>query len=696
MLVPFSLLSFVVLLFASYAEAATRTTDALYRGCSTAMSKLVFECPKGFKKNKCLCGSVEYQATFADCVNRSTESEHDKERALDTFANTICKAAEFDLTIDELHKALENATTNGLFIDVANVTKGEKLYQPVKLKTKVILITVRSWKAGFKNNYLGRVYGGVLVGYWGLILGIATFINLFQTVAPSYYYRINNKITRTWKQKVTLPALFGYSHSSPVQRCWNIINMSVPTRIESLCIIGYFILFFVFHFTNYSLFEGNTRFPTYRQQLSRYIADRSGYMCMYQMTLIFLFAGRNNIMITATGWQFETFNTFHRWVARGMYFDAVIHSAGYTVYEMAAGQYPEIFHDDYYVAWGLAATVFGGIIMLFSHRYFRDKMHEFFLIVHWVFVSVFLVGVWWHLASHNNNQWTYACVAVWAFDRAARFFRIFLAGVNSKADVKVYNNDVLKLKVDYSNIWGSKPGYHAYLSFLRLDSFWESHPFTFYRSPVPGEEKKLVFCIRKRAGMTKRLAATIEAQPNQSKRIPVLIDGPYGCTYPLEKFQTAVLIAGGIGVTTTFSYIERMKRSGSTKDQHVVFIWVIRTLSDIEWFRDEVNYLLADDSVDVRIFVTGFGQESENSSSSDEKYEDKAETTSLQSLRSKINYGKPDLDVVINELIRNADSTIGFLTCGPSGMNDDARAGVTKHLEAGNAAVEYFEESFAL
>ncbi|KAF5095597.1 hypothetical protein D0Z00_003074 [Geotrichum galactomycetum] len=378
-----------------------------------------------------------------------------------------------------------------------------------------------------------------------------------------------------------------------------------------------------------------------------------------------------------------------------MYADAIIHSAAYTVFEKGAGKFPSIYTDEPYVAWGLAATIFGGVVLLCSHKYIRDKKHEIFLILHWIFVSVFIVGVWKHLESHNNNKWTYASIAVWAFDRAARFFRIFLAGVNAKADVKIYNNDVLKLKVDYSNIWGAKPGYHAYLSFLRIDSFWESHPFTFYRSPVPGEEKKLVFCIRKRNGMTKRLAATMEAQPNHSKRIPVLMDGPYGCTFPLEKFQTAVLIAGGIGVTSTFSYVERMKRSGSTRDQHVVFIWVIRNLSDIDWFRDEINYLLSDDSVDVRIFVTGMGQVSDSSSSSDEKYEEKTETSSLQSIRSKISYGKPDLDVVISDLIRSADINIGFLTCGPGGMNDNARASVAKHLGAGKAAVDYFEESFA-
>ena len=694
MLVPFSFLSFVVLLLASYTEARRPTKNHVYSGCTSAMSKLTFECPEGYKKDMCYCASVEYQATLADCIDRAKGSEIEKDGALVEFTRSTCKAAKVDVTIDDVHKAFENATTNDLFIDVSKVRKGKTLYQPVKLTTESIDDNITTLRDITSNKLMSNVYGGVLVAYWGFIIAVATFINLFQTVAPSYYYSINNKLTRTWKKTVTLPALFGFSHSVPVVRCWNIINMSIPTRLESLCITGYLILFFIFHFTSLHVFDGNTQLSSRSLQISLYLADRTGYVCMYELVLTFLFAGRNNIMITATGWQFETFITFHRWVSRAMYIDVAIHSIAYTIYEIEKGKFAGFYHS-VMMAWGLLGTLVGGIVIFFSHRYFREKMHESFLILHWIFVSLFIVGTYYHLANHHQNQWTYACIALWAFDRAARFFRIFLAGVNSKADVKIYNNDVLKLKVDYSNVWSSKPGFYAYLSFLRFDSFWESHPFTFYRSPVPGEENKLVFCIRKRDGMTGRLGATIEAQPNQSKMIPVLIDGPYGSVYPLHKFQTAVLIAGGIGVVSTFSYVERMKRSGSIKDQHVVFIWVIRNLSDIEWFRDEVDYLLADDSVDVRIFVTGHGQESESCSSSDEKYDDKTETSSLQSLRSKINYSKPDLDVVISDLIKDADRTIGFLTCGPGGMNDTTRASVTKNLGAGKAAVEYFEESFA-
>lgn len=40
---------------------------------------------------------------------------------------------------------------------------------------------------------------------------------------------------------------------------------------------------------------------------------------------------RNNVVIWLTGWDFGTYNNFHRWVARIATLQAVVHSIGYTV-----------------------------------------------------------------------------------------------------------------------------------------------------------------------------------------------------------------------------------------------------------------------------------------------------------------------------------------------------------------------------
>lgn len=41
---------------------------------------------------------------------------------------------------------------------------------------------------------------------------------------------------------------------------------------------------------------------------------------------------RNNVAIWLTGWDFGTYNSFHRWTARIATVEAIIHSVGYTIF----------------------------------------------------------------------------------------------------------------------------------------------------------------------------------------------------------------------------------------------------------------------------------------------------------------------------------------------------------------------------
>lgn len=69
-------------------------------------------------------------------------------------------------------------------------------------------------------------------------------------------------------------------------------------------------------------------------QTWRYISDRSGIICYANLPWLWMFSGRNNIILWATGWRFSTFNIFHRHIARIATVEAIVHSIGYTVMEM--------------------------------------------------------------------------------------------------------------------------------------------------------------------------------------------------------------------------------------------------------------------------------------------------------------------------------------------------------------------------
>lgn len=60
------------------------------------------------------------------------------------------------------------------------------------------------------------------------------------------------------------------------------------------------------------------------------VSDRTGVLAVANMPILWLFASRNNIFLWLTGWNFATYNMFHRWVSRIVTIEAITHSIGYT------------------------------------------------------------------------------------------------------------------------------------------------------------------------------------------------------------------------------------------------------------------------------------------------------------------------------------------------------------------------------
>jgi hypothetical protein len=51
-----------------------------------------------------------------------------------------------------------------------------------------------------------------------------------------------------------------------------------------------------------------------------------------ELPFIFLFSGRANILIYATGWSYRTFSLFHRWLALTLVVEGIIHGVVFSAY----------------------------------------------------------------------------------------------------------------------------------------------------------------------------------------------------------------------------------------------------------------------------------------------------------------------------------------------------------------------------
>lgn len=77
--------------------------------------------------------------------------------------------------------------------------------------------------------------------------------------------------------------------------------------------------------------------PESNHQTWTYIADRTGIVAIANYALLWAFAGRNDVFLWLTGWNYATFNVFHRWIARVTTLEVIVHSIAFSVLALMGG-----------------------------------------------------------------------------------------------------------------------------------------------------------------------------------------------------------------------------------------------------------------------------------------------------------------------------------------------------------------------
>lgn len=497
-----------------------------------------------------------------------------------------------------------------------------------------------------------------------------------------------------FRQIFTIPAAFGFKHSIPMSK-FKIFSMATPTRGQSLAVFGYLAMNLILLMVKIDLFLPNMYYDTFRSQLLRYLADRTGIISFAHFPALFLFGGRNNLMLLATGWSFDTFNVYHRWIARGMVLHAVIHSVCWSVNEADYGYYIYEYTEPYWV-YGVVATVIGSFILIQSMHFLRSRWYEIFLAFHIFLGAMFLVTCYYHCIDLGWLQWIWASVAIWSFDRAVRLARLAWSGFG-KAESKLFDDDIFKMSISYSNRWNYYPGCHIYFHVMRPWGFWESHPFTLYQHPDPAQKDKLMICGTAKEGMTRKIANDLAKLPEGSKSFTLLLDGPYGHRHNLQHYDTLIFVAGGIGVTATYSYAADLLAHSDMK-QNIIFLWITRHESALKWFSEELDALSTNERCITQMYITmsgksaASGSDTELGSGQEKTSDDESHTSS----HFKISRGfRPDAYELVADHIKQSQGTTGIMVCGPPTLNDTLRRCAADNLGNAKGRVDYLEEAFS-
>ena len=177
------------------------------------------------------------------------------------------------------------------------------------------------------------------------------------------------------------------------------------------------------------------------------------------------------------------------------------------------------------------------------------------------------------------TYWFWVSFIIWGLDRLIRVVRLvvfnhsyfgFKKGSGTMdASVELLSPRVLRLRLRRPPHFHWSPGQAAYLIMPGVSTVpFEAHPFTIasvdtvgdgtQRTDVPIMEKEtlaktepywkeLVFFISVHGGFTSKLRDIAE----KGGKAKVFVDGPYGKSPDLTRYDTSVLIAGGSGISFT-------------------------------------------------------------------------------------------------------------------------------------------------
>ncbi|PYH91918.1 hypothetical protein BO71DRAFT_331148 [Aspergillus ellipticus CBS 707.79] len=351
------------------------------------------------------------------------------------------------------------------------------------------------------------------------------------------------------------------------------------------------------------------------------VGYRTGFIAIAQLPLIFLLAGRQNLIGILVGMSYEQLNWFHRWTARTLWLTATIHM-GFWFRDW--GRYNYIIYElkTYTLATrGFAAWIILTFIVITSAAPIRQFGYEFFVLQHLVTFVGFIAAVWLH-APAEVKVWVWIPIGFLVFDRVARYLWVTYANLSifhrsknpksglwaNRAAFTPLPGNVTRVTVEDPGIrW--KPGQHVFLTCHSIVPL-QSHPFTI--SSIP-EDNKLELYVRAEKGGTRRffryaskhhdVLGSGEAPAKQTRT--VFVEGPYGRMRPLQQFDSVVLLAGGMGATFTMPCLRDIVakwRAACASSKHtrlaatkcIRFVWVIKSRTQLGWFESQLQSVLAD------------------------------------------------------------------------------------------------------
>ncbi|KAI8932745.1 hypothetical protein NX059_010235 [Plenodomus lindquistii] len=554
----------------------------------------------------------------------------------------------------------------------------------------------------------------MLIGIAGLLLGLR-IANMWWRHSrhlsamgnPKQAYWATNRTTWwPWLNRHVLVApLWKKKHNAQFQISSAIDNGTLPGRWHTIMLVIYVALNFAWCVAlPYKVLDHRATIAALR--------GRSGTLAALNLIPTVLFALRNNPLITILQVSYDDFNLFHRWAARITIVEAIVHTIAWMYNTAHGGNWKHVgdaLASEGSYGWGMVGTIAFTFIGIQAWSPFRHAFYETFLNIHRLCAMAALIGLYKHLELHTLPQvpWMHLIFVFWGAEWFLRGLSILYYGFSlkkrSKITVEAMPGEAVRLTIDMVREWTPRPGCHVHMWMPAL-ALWSSHPFSVawaatispdskemtlpilegdvLMAGAPQKSRQISLVCRARTGLTRKMYEKACKAPNEQFTTFGFIEGPYGGHHSLDSYGTAVLFAGGVGITHQVMYMKHLVQgynNATTATQKVVLIWTVPSSDCLEWVRpwmDEILRMKGRKQVlRIKLFISRPKGRVESSS----------ETVKMYS-------GRPNAAALIEEEVRNRVGAMAVTVCASGGMADGVRHAVRPWLTEG--CVDFIEEAF--
>ncbi|XP_049837219.1 dual oxidase-like [Schistocerca gregaria] len=356
---------------------------------------------------------------------------------------------------------------------------------------------------------------------------------------------------------------------------------------------------------------------------------------------------------------------------------------------------------------GILLTLLLALVCIFSTRYARQHLYNAFWLIHSLYPIFYIL-----MFLHGMGRLVQEPFMVYFFIGPCLLFTIdrFITVATKKVELPVVRAELLPSDVTLLEF--KKPTDCEYKSgqWLRLAcpalNTSEYHPFTISSAP---HETNLTVHIRAVGPWTQNIRSLFDDCLSHEKPLPkVHIEGPFGESHQdWYRYETAVLIGGGIGVTPFASILKdivfRANSNRFSSCKKVYFLWITKTQKQFEWLVDiirEVENADISNVVSVHIFITQFYHKFDLRTIllyiCERHFQRICNHSLFTGLQAVTHFGRPDFPVFFRSLqaLNQKVRKIGVFSCGPQPMTqsiDKVCAKINKETIHGPIFQHYFK-----